>query len=110
MSDVLDLLAAGLSPEQVLEELPYLEADDIRACFEYASRQVDHPVLAARCSSGLTPDACVGLQVFLLWVVAQIWLVCQNEPFALDDGGQELLQERLKVLLSKNPLQGRLRI
>ncbi len=47
VSDVLDLLAAGLSPEQVLQELPYLESDDIRACLQYASQQVDHPVLAA---------------------------------------------------------------
>ncbi len=47
VSDVLDLLAAGLSLEQVLEELPYLESDDVRACLRYASRQIDHPVLAA---------------------------------------------------------------
>ncbi len=47
VSDVLDLLAAGLAPEKVLQELPYLESDDIRACLQYASRQVDHPALAA---------------------------------------------------------------
>ena len=47
VSDVLDLLAAGLSQKQVLEELPYLESDDIRACLRYASQQIDHPVLAA---------------------------------------------------------------
>ncbi len=46
VSDVLDLLAAGLSQEQVFEELPYLESDDVRACLQYASRQIDHPVLA----------------------------------------------------------------
>ena len=45
--DVLDLLAAGLSREQVLEELPDLEADDITAALRYASRRLDHPVLAA---------------------------------------------------------------
>jgi uncharacterized protein (DUF433 family) len=45
--DVLDLLAAGLSREQVLEELPDLEPDDIRAALLYASRRLDHPVLAA---------------------------------------------------------------
>ncbi|MEW6253154.1 MAG: DUF433 domain-containing protein [Planctomycetota bacterium] len=44
--DVLDLLAAGLSPQQVLEELPDLEPDDIRACTFYAARRLDHPVLA----------------------------------------------------------------
>ena len=31
VADVLGLLAAGLSPEQVLEELPDLEAEDITA-------------------------------------------------------------------------------
>jgi uncharacterized protein (DUF433 family) len=45
--DVLDLLAAGLSREQVLEELPDLEPEDIRAALLYASRRLDHPVLAA---------------------------------------------------------------
>jgi uncharacterized protein (DUF433 family) len=45
--DILDLLAAGLSAEQVLEELPDLEAGDIQAALRYASRRLDHPVLAA---------------------------------------------------------------
>ena len=45
--DVLDLLAAGLSREQVLEEMPDLEADDVTAALQYASRRLDHPVLAA---------------------------------------------------------------
>jgi len=48
VTDVLDLLAAGLSPEQVLQELPYLEAADIQACLQYAAREIDHPVLVAR--------------------------------------------------------------
>ncbi|HRT10357.1 MAG TPA: DUF433 domain-containing protein [Candidatus Paceibacterota bacterium] len=43
--DVLDLLGNGLTPEQVLEELPDLEADDIKACLQYASRKLNHPVL-----------------------------------------------------------------
>lgn len=45
--DVLDLLAAGLSHEQILEELPDLEEEDIEASLRYASRRIDHPVLAA---------------------------------------------------------------
>jgi uncharacterized protein (DUF433 family) len=45
--DVLDLLAAGLSREQVLEELPDLEPEDITAALQYASRRLNHPVLAA---------------------------------------------------------------
>jgi uncharacterized protein (DUF433 family) len=47
VSDVLDLLATGLSAEQVLGELPDLEPEDIGASLRYASRRLDHPVLAA---------------------------------------------------------------
>jgi uncharacterized protein (DUF433 family) len=43
--DVLDLLGNGLSAQEVLEELPDLEPDDIRACLQYASRKLNHPVL-----------------------------------------------------------------
>lgn len=38
VSDVLDLLANGLSPEQIAEELPDLELADIEACLRFASR------------------------------------------------------------------------
>jgi uncharacterized protein (DUF433 family) len=34
--DVLQLLAAGLTQEQILEEMPDLEPEDIRACLLYA--------------------------------------------------------------------------
>lgn len=47
VSDVLDLLAAGLSQQQVLEELPDLEAEDISACLKFASSRLNHPILAA---------------------------------------------------------------
>ncbi len=47
VSDVLDLLANGLTPQQVLDELPDLEMEDIRACLRFASRRLDHPVVAA---------------------------------------------------------------
>ncbi|HEY5047415.1 MAG TPA: DUF433 domain-containing protein [Rhizomicrobium sp.] len=47
VSDVLDLLAAGMSHEEILAEHPDLEADDIKAALEFASRRVDHPVIAA---------------------------------------------------------------
>jgi uncharacterized protein (DUF433 family) len=43
--DVLDLLAAGLTAEQILEEMPDLEMDDIKAAITYAARRLDHPVL-----------------------------------------------------------------
>lgn len=47
VTDVLDLLAAGLSPEQILEELPNLEPEDIASVLKFAARKLDHPVLAA---------------------------------------------------------------
>ncbi|HET6511735.1 MAG TPA: DUF433 domain-containing protein [Candidatus Kapabacteria bacterium] len=47
VSDVLDLLANGLTPEQVLEELPYLEREDIMSVLRYASAKLNHPRLAA---------------------------------------------------------------
>jgi uncharacterized protein (DUF433 family) len=45
--DVLDLFAAGLSAEQILEEMPDLEKEDLQAALQYAARRLDHPVLAA---------------------------------------------------------------
>lgn len=45
--DVLDLLAAGLTQQQVLNELPDLEAEDISACLRFASSRLNHPILAA---------------------------------------------------------------
>ncbi len=47
VSDVLDLLAAGLNTKEILEELPDLEPDDIKAAIQYAARKVNHAVLAA---------------------------------------------------------------
>jgi uncharacterized protein (DUF433 family) len=47
VSDVLDLLANGLSPEQIVDELPDLELADIQACLRFASRWVDQPVTVA---------------------------------------------------------------
>jgi len=45
VKDVLDLLAADVSKEEILTDYPYLEADDIAAVLDYAARFVDHPVL-----------------------------------------------------------------
>jgi uncharacterized protein (DUF433 family) len=43
--DVLDLLAAGDSRDEILAEYPYLEDEDITAALEFAARQTDHPIL-----------------------------------------------------------------
>ena len=47
VTDILDLLASGLSFPEILEELPDLEREDIVAAIEYASKGIDHPVLVA---------------------------------------------------------------
>ena len=45
--DVLDLLAAGMSHERIVEELPDLEPEDVKAAILFAARSVDHPLIAA---------------------------------------------------------------
>jgi uncharacterized protein (DUF433 family) len=45
VKDVLDLLAAGATREEILSDYPYLESADITAVLEFAARQSDHPVL-----------------------------------------------------------------
>jgi uncharacterized protein (DUF433 family) len=35
--DVLSYLAAGMTPEQILDDFPYLTAEDIQACLSYAA-------------------------------------------------------------------------
>lgn len=48
VKDVLDLLSAGVPESEILEDFPYLESADIRACLEYAAAEADHPVLSVR--------------------------------------------------------------
>jgi uncharacterized protein (DUF433 family) len=45
VKDVLDLLAAGASYDEVLADYPYLEPADLVAVLEFAAKQSDHPVL-----------------------------------------------------------------
>lgn len=47
VTDVLDLLGAGLTFEKILDEMPDLERADIVAAIAYASHGIDHPVIAA---------------------------------------------------------------
>ena len=47
VSDILDLFVAGLSAEEILEEMPDLERDDLKAALAYASRKLNHPILIA---------------------------------------------------------------
>jgi uncharacterized protein (DUF433 family) len=41
----LELLASGASQEEILEDYPYLEVEDIRAALAYAARQADHTII-----------------------------------------------------------------
>ena len=45
VKDVLDLLAAGASREEILSDFPLLEDGDITAALEYAAASSDHPVV-----------------------------------------------------------------
>ena len=45
VKDVLDLLAAGATREEIFDDYPALEDGDITAALEYAARLSDDPVL-----------------------------------------------------------------
>ena len=47
VKDVLDMLAEGATPEEILADFPDLEAADIQACLADAARYFDHPILTA---------------------------------------------------------------
>jgi uncharacterized protein (DUF433 family) len=47
VKDLLDLLAAGVSQEDILHDYPYLEKADIQAALEFAAAQADHIMLRA---------------------------------------------------------------
>jgi uncharacterized protein (DUF433 family) len=44
--DVLSYLAAGMTREEVLDDFPYLTADDIQACLSYAADRERQLVVA----------------------------------------------------------------
>ena len=45
VTDILDLLANGLTAAEILDEMPDLESEDLKAALQYAARNFDHPVL-----------------------------------------------------------------
>ncbi|MCA0364179.1 MAG: DUF433 domain-containing protein [Spirosomataceae bacterium] len=48
VTDVLELLASGLSINEIItEELPDLEYEDVIACLNYAVKKLNHPVIQA---------------------------------------------------------------
>ena len=47
VTDVLALLANGLALDQILEEMPDLEPEDIRASLRYAGQRMNRPISTA---------------------------------------------------------------
>ena len=47
VSDILGMLAEGVSAEVILRDFPDLEAEDIKACLRFAAERVDIPRVAA---------------------------------------------------------------
>jgi len=47
VSDVLEMLAGGMTTEEILVDYPYLERDDIRAALAYAAQEMKHPIVTA---------------------------------------------------------------
>jgi uncharacterized protein (DUF433 family) len=47
VSDIVDMLAAGASRSEILEDYPYLAEEDITAALAYAARATDHRVIRA---------------------------------------------------------------
>lgn len=43
--DVLEMLASGMTHAEILEDFPFLEEEDIRACLYYAALKFNHPVI-----------------------------------------------------------------
>lgn len=48
VTDVLELLAAGASFDEILHDYPFLEREDILAALDYAAHQSDHVALEIR--------------------------------------------------------------
>lgn len=47
VTDILDMLASGVSEDEILADFDYISRQDIRACLAYAARSTEHPVIAS---------------------------------------------------------------
>jgi len=45
--DVLEYLASGMTPTEILADFPYLTAEDIQACLAYAADRERHQIVVA---------------------------------------------------------------
>ena len=47
VSDLLEMLAAGASQDDILADFPYLSLDDMRGALAFAAHAADHPIVLA---------------------------------------------------------------
>jgi uncharacterized protein (DUF433 family) len=47
VSDILDMLSAGATRQEILLDYPYLEDEDISAALAYGAESTDHRVVSA---------------------------------------------------------------
>lgn len=45
VADVLGYLAAGMTGEEILNDFPFLEQEDIKASLLYAAERIDHSII-----------------------------------------------------------------
>ena len=45
--DILDYLASGMTPGEILADFPYLTAEDIQACLAYTADRERHQITVA---------------------------------------------------------------
>ncbi|HVY04109.1 MAG TPA: DUF433 domain-containing protein [Caulobacterales bacterium] len=51
VSEVLEMLGAGMTEADIREAFPNIASEDIRAALAYAAREFDHPVVSAPLSA-----------------------------------------------------------
>jgi len=47
VSDLLEMLAAGASQDDILADFPYLSLDDVRGALAFVAHAADHPIVLA---------------------------------------------------------------
>jgi uncharacterized protein (DUF433 family) len=45
VADVLGYFAAGMTTEEILNDFPFLEREDIKAALLYTAERIDHPII-----------------------------------------------------------------
>lgn len=48
VADMLELLAGGMTTEQIVADYPYLEREDVSACLDFAAKQARREELPVR--------------------------------------------------------------